>query len=412
MITLKENGRLTTASVADVKLFVLWTMISLLTHSSAMGSNVFAWGAGTNVASPPDYNDYGQSIIPTNLTNAIYVVGGWRHSLALLQNGKLRGWGDDSLGQIDLPSGSNYIAISCGRLHSLALTSDGTVAAFGDDFYGQVDVPTNLTSAVAISAGFYHSLALTPEGKVIAWGMSTNDNSIGVDPNYGQTRIPTSLSNVVAISAGGWHSLALKADGTIQGWGRNDDGQADVPQNLSHVIAIAAGGAHNLALKDDGTIVAWGQNIYGQTNVPPGLSNVVAIAAGGWHSLALKSDGTVIAWGAGNGTDSFVDCKQTRVPSGQTNVSQIAAGAVHSLAAQLGSSLPAQIFLTNPMLTSNGFNVEFPTRNGHVYQLEYKDSLSSSAWTRLPLTAGIGRVTSVTDPNGPVAQRFYRVREW
>lgn len=44
---------------------------------------VIAWGAGTFVASPPDDNDFGQSIVPPGLTNVAMVAGGWRHSLAL-----------------------------------------------------------------------------------------------------------------------------------------------------------------------------------------------------------------------------------------------------------------------------------------------------------------------------------------
>jgi len=414
MITVYERNRLQLTRAANLKLFFLCLVISWLAHASAIAvaTNVIAWGAGTNVSNPPDFNNYGQSIVPTNLIDAVSASGGWRHSLALLQNGKLRGWGDDTLGQIDLPIGSNFVAIACGRLHSLALRSDGTVEAFGDDFYGQVDMPTNLPNVIAISAGFFHSLALTPEGKVIAWGLSANDTSIGTDPNYGQTRIPGSLSNVVEISAGGWHSLALKADGTVQGWGRNDDGQADVPANLTNVTAIAAGGAHNLALRADGTVIAWGQNIYGQTNVPAGLSNVIAIAAGGWHSLALKSDGTVVAWGAGKGTDTFVDCKQTVVPNGLNSVGFIAAGLVHSLAVQTGSLVPSHVSLKNPTLTSNGFSIELPTRSGHVYRLEYKDSLASNTWTPLPLNAGTGQVMPLTDTNAPPGQRFYRAREW
>src|SRR3954454_13581515 len=126
MITAKENRRPELKSVGDVKSPVLWLIISLLAHLPALGSNVVAWGAGTNVASPADFNNYGQSIVPANVTNAVSVAGGWRHSLALLQNGKVTGWGDDTLGQIDSPTGSNYIAISCGRLHSLALSSNGT----------------------------------------------------------------------------------------------------------------------------------------------------------------------------------------------------------------------------------------------------------------------------------------------
>jgi len=86
------------------------------------GNRVVAWGAGTFVSDPPDYNNYGQSIVPLNLTNPVYVAGGWRHSCAVTSDGRLQGWGDDTLGQIDFSqSKSNWVAVACGRLHSLAL---------------------------------------------------------------------------------------------------------------------------------------------------------------------------------------------------------------------------------------------------------------------------------------------------
>ncbi len=112
------------------------------------GPNVVAWGAGM-IYNPADTNDYGQSIVPTDLTNAVMVAGGWWHSLALKADGTLEGWGDDSQGQTSFyPAGaSNYVAIACGWWHSLALKSDGTVAAAGyslGDLYGQTDVPNNL----------------------------------------------------------------------------------------------------------------------------------------------------------------------------------------------------------------------------------------------------------------------------
>src|SRR6516225_924638 len=34
-------------------------------------SRVVAWGAGMFVSSPPDFNNYGQSIVPAELTNAL-----------------------------------------------------------------------------------------------------------------------------------------------------------------------------------------------------------------------------------------------------------------------------------------------------------------------------------------------------
>ena len=199
------------------------------------GNRVAAWGAGiiTNTA---DGNDYGQSVIPVTLTNAVLMAGGWRHSLALKADGTLRSWGDNSLGQTAFPTGSNYVSIACGYLHSLALQSNGSVVAWGFDAYGQTDVPSNLSNVVAIASGFYHSLALKADGTVVTWGPSTNIASIGIDPDYGQTLIPSGLSNVVAIAGGGWHSLALKSDGMVTGWGRTDYGQAYIPPGLSNVV--------------------------------------------------------------------------------------------------------------------------------------------------------------------------------
>jgi alpha-tubulin suppressor-like RCC1 family protein len=385
-------------------LLVLMPVLFGSVSKALAGTSVVAWGAGM-IYNPADTNDYGQSIVPTDLTNAVMVAGGWWHSLALKADGTLQGWGDDSLGQIDFPSGTNYVAIACGWWHSLALKSDGTVAAAGYDLYGQTAVPADVNNnVVAVACGFYHSLALKSDGTVVAWG---GQGSV----NYGQGAVPPGLSNVVAIAGGGWHSLVLKSDGTLFAWGWDANGQTNIPAGLSNVVAIAAGAAHNLVLKADGTVMAWGLNAYGETNVPPGLSNVVAIAAGGWHNLALKSDGTVVAWGAGIGTDGYVDYGQNIVPTNLSGVVQIAAGKVHSLAL-VGSGPPVtKTDLVQPDFGSNGFSASLPTQNGRVYQLEYKNSLTDSTWQFLPLHAGTGGTLQLTDP-AVASQRFYCVLRW
>ncbi|HEU5068807.1 MAG TPA: hypothetical protein VFV96_00145 [Verrucomicrobiae bacterium] len=379
----------------------------VLLNAAASGSaaNVVAWGAGT-VVNPNNYNQAGQSLVPTGLTNATQLAGGWRHSLAVRNDGTLLGWGEDTLGQTDFPSTSNYLAVACGDLFSLALRTNGTVAATGDDnFYGELDVPAGLSNAVAVAGGAYHGLALKADGTVTAWG---GEGAY----NYGQAAVPAGLSNVVAVAGGGWHSLVLKADGTLRAWGRGDSGQTNLPPGLSNVVAIAAGVAHNLALKSDGTVAAWGLDTYGEADVPPGLSNVVQIAAGGWHSLALRRDGTVAAWGAGSGANTNVDFGQSTVPPGLSNVVRIAAGRLHSLALQ-GSAPPVtQVPVTVDGFTAAGFNVSLPTQNGRVYQLEYQDSLTDVTWHALPLHAGSGGLLTLTDPAPPGSQRFYRVQRW
>ena len=134
------------------------------------GTTLRAWGGGVFISNPPDNYNWGQSIVPAGLTNAVFVAGGWRHSLAVNADGTLTPWGDDSLGQTDFVPGTKYVAVACGWLHSLALQTDGTVAAAGDDQHGQTEVPLDLSNVVAVACGNYHSLALKSDGTVVAWG--------------------------------------------------------------------------------------------------------------------------------------------------------------------------------------------------------------------------------------------------
>ncbi len=292
----------------------------------------------------------GQSTTPA-------LAGGHGHSLALLQNGTVKAWGDNGGGQLgigptpyqismpmQIPAGSlsGVAAIAAGADHCLALLSNGTVMTWGANGFGQLGVgntvnqsipqqiqTTGLSNVVAIAAGYGHCLALLSNGTVRAWGWNSG-GELGIGNTVNQStpqQIPaSSLSNVVAVSAGSNHSMALLSNGTVKTWGVNQYGELGIgntvnqstPQqipasSLSNVVAIHAGGAHNLALLANGTVKAWGLNAFGQLGigsttdqlapiqVPIGsLSNVAAVAAGFNHSLALLHDGTVRSWGYDN----------------------------------------------------------------------------------------------------------------
>jgi phage gp45-like len=255
-------------------------------HSLALKADgtVVGWGAGTFVADPEDFTNYGQALIPPSATNVVAIAAGGFHSLALRADGTVVGWGAGTFvadpedftnyGQALIPpSATNVVAIAAGSRHSLVLRADGTAVAWGDNRFGQTDIPPTATNVVAIA----DSLALRADGTMVAWGYS----------DFGTTLIPPGATNVVAIAAGG-HRLALRADGTVVGWGNNFFGQTNIPPDATNVLAIAAGGGHSLALRADGTVAAWGQDYYGQAAIPPSATNVVAIAGGVEHSLLLK----------------------------------------------------------------------------------------------------------------------------
>ena len=100
-------------------------LLSHLALTTVRGApNVVAWGA--------DYD--GQKSVPANLTNAVAVVAGENHSLALRADGTVVAWGTEthvtngwsSYGPATVPDGlTNVVAVSDGFVHSLALLGDG-----------------------------------------------------------------------------------------------------------------------------------------------------------------------------------------------------------------------------------------------------------------------------------------------
>ncbi|HEV2391812.1 MAG TPA: immunoglobulin domain-containing protein [Verrucomicrobiae bacterium] len=344
-------------------------------------------------------NSLGQLNVPTDSARAIAIAAGAWHSLFLRTDGSVEAVGQNYEGQCTVPSSlSNVIGIAGGGYHSLALTIEGAVVAWGGNSYGQATPPQGLSNVIAIAAGTWHSLALRRDGTVVAWG----------DDSAGQLDIPSNLTNVVAIAAGGDHNLALRADGTVVAWGENTDALADfagqslVPAGLSNVIAIGAGAYHSLAAQGGGTVVGWGDNSQGESQAPASLAGVVALAGGGSHSVALKADGTVGAWGNNwNG--------QCSLPA-VTNVFAIAAGQAHTLLLVGSVGVHPQILRT--VLLGTQFAVLVQTVGGKNYALEYSATLSSPTW----LTAGTVRGTStpqlLIDPNASGPRRFYRVRQW
>jgi alpha-tubulin suppressor-like RCC1 family protein len=356
------------------------------------------------------------------LINVIAISGGGEHSLALLADGTLLAWGWNRFGQLGDGSGVDRLVpvpvrrspasslrlrgvkeIAAGTFHSLALLADGSVRAWGDNTIGQLgdgtttqrNGPVMLAATSnaalgpetqAIAAGRDHSLCLFHSSRIHAWG----DNGSGqlgneLAPQFHPVAvmIDPALLDPIAASAGLAHSLALHIRGTVWAWGENQDGQlgdgstvtraepavvagvTGARSELDGVKAIAAGVRHSLALRADGIAWAWGYNNSGQlgngnTNpsngqptpfrAPDGdpLPNIIAVAGGYGHSLALMADGTVRASGEngsgelGDGTtqDRYYPVSVLTEPRAPlTEVIAIAAGSEFSLALLVDGSV-------------------------------------------------------------------------
>ena len=280
-------------------------------------------------AGPP----YGPPYVKGYLSNVVAVAGGDYHTLALLLNGTILAWGSDSHGQLGNysttdshrpiqvvgPTGvgalSNVVALAGGWDHSVALLNDGSVWAWGDNSFAEIGDGTltdrhapvqvsGLSNIVAIAGGSqcYHHLALQSNGNLWQWGGNPNPSVAGQ---------VTGLSNIVSIACDDSApaipaNLALESNGTVWAWGTGSPAQI---AGLNGIVAIAGGGyAHFLALKFDGTVWAWGFNNHDQlgngtttdSSTPVqviGVSQAVGIAIGGYHSFAVLEDSGLMAWG-------------------------------------------------------------------------------------------------------------------
>ncbi|MDB6108577.1 MAG: hypothetical protein JWR69_327, partial [Pedosphaera sp.] len=170
--------------------------------------------------------------------------------------GTVIGWGSDLYGRPQPPVLTNAVSISF-YYHALALLSDGTVAAWGDN----TAVPAGLSNVVAVAAGISHSLALLADGSVVQWG------------NQYMPPVPEWLNDAIAIGAGSSVSLAVRSNGTVVTWASGSNPVSYPPQTLTNAVGIAVGQDFAVAVTSDGRVVAWGVNDAGRTSVPSTATN-------------------------------------------------------------------------------------------------------------------------------------------
>lgn len=259
-----------------------------------------SWGSNSN--SP---------ILTVTKFDAVDVSSQSSHVLALARDGNVYAWGKGDQGQLGIgalpminfrtrtpdrmvfvpfpvriPNLADVKAISAGRTHSLALLKDGTVRAWGDNSHGQVGDGTTINrnapvvvqgvrNAVAISAAASNfSAALLADGTVMTWG-GNSDGQLGRPPWNSDVRagspVPApvvGVPRVRGLGTGIGHMMALTEAGTVFSWGDTTFGTLGRPEgktktpaiipSLSGVQSILTHNSTNLATLANGRIMTWG----------------------------------------------------------------------------------------------------------------------------------------------------------
>ncbi len=352
---------------ASVPQLVGVTAISAGTdHTCALadGGSVWCWG----------WNRFGQTaagaigeksftltprLVP-DLVDVIAIHAGGNHTCALLQNGRVRCWGDNYNGQLgversadttvdvrgtELVGFDSVIQIATGGAHTCALQQRGNVRCWGWNRDGQLGTGTRTELAdhfipapivgqsrvTSVALGDGHVCTVDSIGTVWCWGENdVGQLGIGVMGNLGDFGLPNEVDaavNTLSVDLGAKHSCALLVTTELNCWGRNNLGQlgnsyaGDIADSvipnfvvgMNNVTAYSAGGDTSCAVSN-GIVSCWGDNEYGQlgtatvgagdyrttATVVTGIDSVVDLTIGAHHVCALRLDQTVWCWGRNN----------------------------------------------------------------------------------------------------------------
>jgi alpha-tubulin suppressor-like RCC1 family protein len=229
------------------------------------------------------------------------VATGALHVCARVEGGDVYCWGGNYTGSLGIGPGPDQPlptapvdfggrrakAIASGALHSCAVLGNGTVRCWGENTVGQLGDGTVTNSgvpaapvalgakAVAVTAGMAHTCALLETGEVKCWG-NNYDGQLGLGELRFEPQPPQLVAGlpgpVTAVVTGGDHTCVLLADQRVACFGFNPLGQVGTPdyeyQHPSPVVldiefpvaAIDAGFDHTCALSTTGDVKCWGAN--------------------------------------------------------------------------------------------------------------------------------------------------------
>ncbi|KAF3920007.1 hypothetical protein ABW21_db0201711 [Orbilia brochopaga] len=209
---------------------------------------------------------------PPPTTTIVQLVSGVEHTLALLSDGRVYGWGNGRKGQLGiLPSDSKQLwtpcelrldaqddfqvaSIAAGREISAFISRTGEVRVIGNDKWGVIKLNPTVANPTcgwkAFNAGWAAIYVLSNDGKLVSWGRNT----------HGQLP-PNDIPPLDQVAVGSEHVIAVGRDGNLYAWGWGEHGNC------------------GLLEKERGEVVRWTQKVRVEGLVE-GKYQVEGIAAG------------------------------------------------------------------------------------------------------------------------------------
>jgi len=257
----------------------------------------------------------------------VQLAAGTDHTCALLDGGNVRCWGEGDDGRLgygnesdigdnetpedagDVAVGGKVIQLTAGTSHTCALLDNGNVRCWGNNIMGQLGYPGEGTIGVSdtpedagdvdvggkviqLAAGGNHTCALIEGGDVRCWGTG-NSGELGQPGTaaIGMFSAPAASGAIdlggeaVQLSTHNYHVCAELTGGKVRCWGdggngplgygnEEDLGDTETPASAGDVdvgatvVEIAAGGQHTCVKLEGSAIRCWGYRLYGVLGYP------------------------------------------------------------------------------------------------------------------------------------------------
>jgi len=169
------------------------------------------------------------------------------------------------------PDGSTISEISSCMGHTVVVLSNGEVYGWGQGRKGQLGEPTGIVWSPRKISNVPFKAVRAVCGKDFTYIVGPPDTGqhliLGPDKWNVRSSAPDRVQGWKDVGASWGSIFVLLCDGNLVSWGRNDHGQipATTPPKLSK---IAAGSEHCLGLTTQGEVLAWGWGEHGNCGLP------------------------------------------------------------------------------------------------------------------------------------------------
>lgn len=273
-----SNSNVPLLIMQDVVEFAVGKGVNNMTLALRTNGSVWAWGNDT--ADPHQVN------LPAEV-EVIQIVSSNSYVWLLAKDGSV--WRAYSYSRPLQPeqdqSLSSVTKLAVGNSHALALLTDGTVMSYGDNSYGQLGIGTfvstgeswhpvsKLSNIVKIVAGSDQSFAIDQQGYLYGWGSNNNrklGDGTGVDRN-----VPVFVAtDIVDVATGSDHTLQLTTEDEVYGVGYNYSGSLGGCVGYSTSNCLLATNASRIGasssssfIQRDGVTYAMGRNSSGELGI-------------------------------------------------------------------------------------------------------------------------------------------------